>query len=153
MNQLHKNLLEQCYNLSQKILANDGYITPVYILIKDDAGFPIVHDIDISISQYANIVIEYASDHNMDAAILICEQNILTGNKTDPEMQPYINGEKPIMEHPDYKRHLTGCYMTAEGHHETMVAEIHTEPSKGTKYVMEPVWLDDIETTFLTPWR
>ncbi len=154
MIQSHKKLLEECYNLSQKLLAKDGYITPLYILIKDGSGFPIVHNVqDLDISKYATAVIHYADEHNMDAAILICEQKMLTGGRKDPDMQPYINGDKSIMEHPDCKRHLTGCYMTAHGHHETMVAEIHTEPSRGTKYVMEPLWLENIETTFLTPWR
>jgi len=154
MNKHHKELLEQFYNMSQQVLATEGYITPLYVLIKGKTATPMVHNLDdVPLSKYATIVVEYASDNDMDAAILICEQKMLKGREKDPDMQPYINGDKPITDHPDCKRHLTGCYMTAEGHYETMIAEIYTEPSKGTQYVMEPDWLENIKTNFLLPWR
>jgi len=153
MNKIHKEMLETFFNTAQILLAKEGQVHPLYILIKGKSTIPVMHEGKLDMNEYANAVIEYASDNNMDAAVLICEQTMLMGKKSSPDMQPYINSEKSISEHPDSRPHLTGILMTAEGEYNTMVAEIHTEPSKGTKYIFEPIWLEDTKTNFLMPWR
>jgi len=153
MDEDQKILLEEFFNSAQLLLATDGYVSPLYILLKDKTATPITHDGKITVAEYANVVTEMACDDDMDAAILICEQTMVRSKNDDPGMQPYLNGEKPIREHPNAKHYLMGCFMTAEGKYETMVAEIHTEPSKGTRYVFEPEWMENVATNYLVPWR
>ena len=153
MDEMHKEMLETFFNTAQLMLAKNGQVRPLYILIKGKETMPVLHEGGLDMIEYANAVIEYASDNDMDAAVLICEQDMLMGKKSAPDMQPYINSEKSISEHPDSRPHLTGILMTAEGVYNTMVAEIHIEPSNGTKYIFEPIWLEDTKTNFLMPWR
>jgi hypothetical protein len=153
MDEKQKELLEGFFNTAQLMLAKDGKVKPLYILIKEQNAMPVFYEGQMTTEEYANTVTEIAYEQNMDAAILICEQNMVRGHKDAPEMQPYISGEKGVKEHPDCKSYLMGCFMTAEGEYETMIAEIHTELSKGTKYVFEPEWIDDTQTNYLVAWR
>ena len=154
MDEKQKEILEGFFNTAQIILAKEGYVKPLYILIKDTNVMPILHQGQFkNIIEYATLVTEIGDAQDMDAAILICEQDMLKGKEDNPDMQPYISGEKRIKEHPDCRPYLLGSHMTAEGKYNTMIAEIHTEPSKGTKYVFEPEWMENIETNYLVPWR
>jgi hypothetical protein len=153
MDENYKKLLEQFYNTAQLILAKNGYVTPLYVLIKDNSVMPVIQENYTDINKYAEVVTQIASDQSSDAVILICEQYMVMGRKESKNMQDYISGQKKVSEHPNAKPYLTGCFMTAEGDHDSMIAEIHIEPSKGTRYIFEPEWIKDSQNIYLLPWR
>jgi len=151
MDQEEKKLVEELFNTTSILLADQGEISPIYFIVKDKMMNPVVAFPGISLQHLANSTVNMAHEFGADAVILICEQWMLEMHKDDEEIKEYIDGSKRPSESPDAKAYLTLTHMASDGETSSMIGEIHLSPN-GIRFVRETKWIDNAVTNMITPW-
>jgi len=151
MNKEDVDMAEDLFNTVSIILAENGKISPMYFVIKDDTLNPIVGVPGITIQHLANLTVNIAHDIDADAVIFICEQWMVEMNKNSDEVKDYLDGNKRPSESPDAKSYLTLTYMTKYGVADSLIAKIHTS-TNGVNYIKETNWITNTSTNMITPW-
>jgi hypothetical protein len=151
MNKETRKISEDLFNTTSIILAENGKISPIYFIVKDDMLNPIVGYPGITIQHLANLTVSLAHDTNADAVIFICEQWMVKIHKDSDEVKNYLDGTKRPSESPNAESYLTLTYMTKYGVANSLIAKIHTS-TNGVKYVRETEWIDNTSTNMITPW-
>ena len=151
MDQEEKQLVEELFNTTALLLAEQGEISPIYFIVKDKMMNPVVAFPGISFQHLANSTVNMAHEFNADAVILICEQWMIKMHKDSEEIKDYIDGNKRPSESPDAKSYLTLTHMAADGETISLVGEIHLSPN-GVRFVRDIQWIENAVTNMITPW-
>jgi hypothetical protein len=151
MDQEEKEMSEEVFNGASMVLADQGRVTPVYLIVKDKLMNPVVGHPGITAQQLASSAVNIAHEINADAIVLVCEQWMVKMKKGTKEAQDYLDGTKRPSESPDAKSYLTLTYMEKTGEASSLIGKIHTSLN-GVNFIRDSKWIDDTATNMITPW-
>lgn len=134
---LSKLFDEYCF-----ILTKRGSIVPTYFLIKD---YDLIQIKNIGLNEniYASLVFAQAEIQGAEAVVLLSENQVVTGDKTDSDMQALLDKKISISDHPEKEPYLILVYLEKNGEREALFGKIEKDPS-GNKFIKEHEWATDI---------
>ena len=149
-----KDLMEKIFVNHCIMLTEAGAIIPIFFIIVNKQIIPIIlsEEMQMDFTQYSTVVVKAADEMDASAMILISEQYMIIGNKSDIDIKALLSGEIKLSEHPDKQEYLALIYMEADGKTESLYGKIEKDPG-GIRYVREQQWADGVQKSQLTAWR
>jgi hypothetical protein len=152
MNQKLQEEAEKIFSSISIVLTETGYIYPtVFVAQKSGEIIPIVSE-EAPIQTLCSAAVNFASENDSDALMFICEQSVVSVDKSDPRLEAFAAGLLKPSEEVDAEDFLTLIFMSAEGECKTLMGKIFKDLA-GTRYTKESKWLDKASTNIFTPWR
>jgi hypothetical protein len=148
---MDKSKMEEMFNIASLTLAEKGYISPMYFIVKDDQLSPLVGAPGIEMEDLATAAVNFAHEFDADAIVLICEQVMVQFHKDDPRLQQYMDGTYEVKQSDERSEYLTLIHMMKDGEADSLIAKVITSLN-GIRYVKESQWINETMTTMITPW-
>ena len=151
----HKNVVQQIFNTASMQLAEEGTVSTVYFIVKDNAIRPVFPDPEkqLNMAEYSSAIVNMAHEINADAVILLSEQYTVNISKSDPRKQALLDGFIKPSEQPDKEESLVVIYIEANGKTTSLFGKINTNIASQVRYVKEKDWMSNVKTGLITPWR
>ena len=143
---MNKNLklkLSDLFNNYCFLLTEKGKIYPTYFLIKNKDIIMMDSRTGVDFNIYANFVANQAQKQNVDAIVLLAENNAIVGKQEDKDIQAIIDGRLKPGDHPDSEKYLILVYMSSTGEKEALFGKIEKDP-RGIKFIRDHEWVTDI---------
>ena len=155
MKESHKNVIQQIFDTASMQLAEEGSISTIYFIVKDNGIKPVFPDPErkLDMEEYSSAIVNMAHDINADAVILLSEQYTVNIAKTDPRKQALLDGFIKPSEQPDKEESLVVIYIEANGKTTSLFGKINTNIASQVRYVKEKDWMLNVKTSLITPWR
>ena len=150
MDENHKKIAEEVYQMATFILVESGRDAPLFVLIKDNESIPIIipPGIEIDLPYYATISLKLAKEQDADAMMVVGGMWVVSDHIDNIDLQTRPS-ESDKREH-----YLNLVYITKDGKTlESIAGKVETDIA-GMMYVKEQDWMDTIQHfSLLQPWQ
>lgn len=142
-----KNALSKLFDSYTLALARLGSIDPTYFLVKDK-DIALIENSGLNFLLYSKAVIYQAQKNNVDALVLISENDALVGKKEDESISAVMKGSLKINDHPDAQPYLILVYLSNNGEKEALFGKIEKD-FRGTKFIKDQEWASEIKSQIM----
>lgn len=151
----HKNVVQSIFDTASMQLAEEGTVSTVYFIVKDDNIRPVFSDPEkqLDMQQYSSAIVNMAHEVNADAVILLTEQYTVNIPKEDPRSQALLDGLIKPSEQPDKEESLIVIYIEANGQSESLFGIIDQNISSQVRFIRESNWMANAKVGLIPPWR
>lgn len=139
-----KNALSKLFDSYSLVLASKGSIDPTFFLVKDK-NIAIIENSGLDFLVYSKVVIDRAQKNDVDALVLISENNALVGKKEDESISAIMKGALRVHDHPDIQPYLILIYLSTSGEKEALFGKIEKD-FRGTKFIKAQEWASEIKS-------
>lgn len=150
MDENHKKIAEEVYQMATFILVESGKDTPLFVLIKDNESIPIIipPGMEVDLASYATMSLQLAKEQDADAMMVVGGMWVVSDHIDNIDLQTRPS-ESDMREH-----YLNLVYISKDGKILESIAGKVEKDIAGTMYVKEQDWLDTVQDfSLLQPWQ